>query len=378
LELRTNASPRVGVTTVQIYIVMMGVVLLRGQNPSVEDIARGMRDTFSNLDSYSVTSTFELVYRPVAPSGKSTPLKSVVTQAIERSGRVKLHRYGESFTTLDDGELKVYKEEVAAVFDGTTAWVLEGEDEKFSFGLITHRRDAIPKKVDPWDYFTNYSGYRVDDLFAFGKSTVTGKAKWDGDTVLTIETLLEPEAEYQRKFQFMVNPTYGFAPVRRASLVQFPSSASWHEYDTLEAHDYIEAYPGIWAPQVLKYRHHRVKNGEISKEPSEEWTAHNEHWVVNAKLPDTQFSLGFPAGVRVTDDVNGLRYNNTTIDDAMLDRLSKEGEDLRREFAALPPVSLAQQWDLRTPAIALTLVSATLILWQVVVRVARSKRQQSI
>jgi hypothetical protein len=266
---------------------------------------------------------------------------------------------------MDDGTIKVYNERVAAVFDGSTARILLGEDEGFNFGRITQRRDAVPNRMDPWDYFSNYSGLPVHDFFKLGKSSVTEETTSTGWKVLITETILDREPEFQRKYQFTIAPQRAFAPVRKASLVQFHESGKWHEYDTLEGADYVERFPGVWAPDVLHYRHHRVKGGVMGKDASEQWTARNENWVINANIPDSHFSLAFPVGVHVTDEINGLKYINTSIDDAMIDQLSREAEALRGQFETIPKVTLNRRSEVGTVATisALVLLASGFILW---------------
>ncbi len=301
---------------------------------SIEDVRRGLSDADAAVNCFTVTSRFEIIQRSLTNPSKVVALRLATKCTVDSKGRVRYEAVGDELREAIEPSVSAIA--VRAVFDGQLARFVRGTPEKDEMARISRNRASIPWRMDPSNFIRHFLNKPVEEQVGRLGGKVLGEKKWDGHKVLVIETEPVTREQVRRKLQFLVDCLRNFTVVRKAAMVNYSSDeGNWHDYTLIEGREYEEVDSGIWLPREVNHESFKVIEGKES-ELSWRCTIHNDRWSVNDAVPDSLFTMPFPEGVYVTDEVSGREYRNTRVTDQTISDAANSAKELQQMYSDMP------------------------------------------
>ncbi len=279
----------------------------------LSQVIENLRDVEQSIRALSVTNEWTMKLPDEEIVGYVHSAKGTETVLVEchgSRGRIRCDSRGESVVDGVNGSAGNYR--ATSVFDGELVKRMQGGEQYIS-GTISQQKSQIHWKFDPRLAVSHFFRRTVSELLEKKGGQITGLTNLDNIPVLVIETA-SVKKDVERRYRFHVAPSLNFAVVRRAIEAKLLDHEKWLEYRVVECADYEEFAPGIWLPVRVIERNYMTEERhfieDIERPISAELRMNMVNWVVNPEVADELFTLEFPSGIRVTNQVTGKTFNS--------------------------------------------------------------------
>lgn len=305
------------------FCVFSGIIGTSVFAVTLDDLANGISDRESALQSFAVTVKNHIQRRGAVP-GKYETLDATDT-CIFDVDRIRC----EDVSGVPGNTSVLFRG--LGVFNGKEMRLLQGETSKqtpekvlWASGRIAKQPDVLVWQMDPRRLFLNRSGRPFSLVLREGKSKIkiAGESTWEGRSVIKLESGPFVSDTQSTKAVYFVDPSLGFAVVWQASYIQFPPDSKWIEYAKTETSDYFEIESGIWVPRRALHEFSQVTKECVTKDVAPElfWRGKIQFndWRLNPETSEDMFTLRFPGGIPIEDNIVGTSYITTNVQDQIL------------------------------------------------------------
>jgi len=286
---------------------------LSAVSPSLTELSQGVSDREKAIQAFSLSCHADTELRE-----QSLQLTFVASEDVEvradSGGRLRYESSGD----VKDGN-GARKDRTIGVFNGTEARSMRslGAD-RFLVGQIDAAPSGLYTRFDPWEFVTAYFRKPVSSYLAQPKVSLIGTETWDGRAaqVVEIQHDLLPNGSDYRKSRFWIDPSRGFAVVKRATLARRTRADKWVEYYRAEGFNHSEVQPGIWLPSEV-----RLTTVDLTPEDVGQPKALVSHkirvkeWRLNPAFGDSEFTFAFVERINVEDHIHGTTFQVSTVTD---------------------------------------------------------------
>ena len=277
-----------------------------GTDLDIADVRDGVRKLEQRIANLSVTCETESVNHFRDQSGKP-PKKGLIeddakdlvnmvvsTWVVDSSGRMWQKHSGKSTAIRDDGTRIQHKTETEAVFDGQFGHAAIHRDDN---GVSVKDFDS-PRTyytLSPLDFTVRHLGTPVSQILLQEDAKIAGSEKWEGRTVIAAEARVakQPAGTIEYKTRLLIDPSLGFAVVRRQSLARYAETRPWHLHLDVVSRGMKEVSPGAWLPSEVEIKNFVVPN--IEPKNLDFLVSHDKlrlrDWTLNEMIPDSKFEF---------------------------------------------------------------------------------------
>jgi hypothetical protein len=337
--------------------------------PTLTDLRQGVLDREAAIHSFTLSCHLDSIVR--SPDGHlNLDGSEDIEVSAEVTGRL---RYASSGTVHDAAGQR--SEQVLGAFNGSEARSMQTRGSKtFRVGQIDPQRFGVSFRVDPLEFTTQYFGNPISFELLKPDTVCLGEDVWDGHPVQVVEVQHEPPekgADYC-KSRFWIDPSRGFAVVKRATLARRSPDEKWAEYYRAEGFDHSEVQPGLWVPmrvhlETVNVQDKNVEQGMILLS----YKIQIKRWELNPPLGDSTFTFAFANGVHITDRISGRSFTTKIVSDqGLADQLAMDEVDGRRSIGRV-------RWILLCVNAALVLILVSFVVYRHVGRTAASAHRRS-
>ena len=239
-------------------------------------------------------------------------LESRILRAKDAVGRVRVETNGTAPGNI--GRDESVPNTVYGVFDGETYRNMYGR-KRFTFGTVSKSPGTLRSGLDLNDFL--YSYFRDDIATEYLKKHQSKGLECrelaNGDLEVVTPPRLEQETGNLYRACFVLRPSQGYFPIKRASQISFAHDPdAWHEYSSIVTRELKTLDNGAVVPvkSVLKSvfsSSERAKNGEEFPVAWEYEVQFND-WRVNPEFPEDHFDFAFGPGIYVVNEITGESY----------------------------------------------------------------------
>ncbi len=274
-----------------------------------------MRDGISKLEqsisTLSVVSEAEVDSRFCDANGKALRKGLIQDDAAElltrldsswlcrSSGRTWQKHTARLTAIRADGSHVNYDENVQANFDGKHGL----------WNRITHRQGGDSSSLrgidaprtygtsSPLDVTLRYLGTPISQILAQPDAKMVDSATCEGRTVVVVEVSVAPKppGAVEYKTRLWIDPSRGFAVVRRQSWARYSPDRPWRLHFDIVSYGTAEVSPGVWLPSHVEEKLFGIMPIELKELPL---VTHSKiryrDWKVNLAIPDSGFDLRDP------------------------------------------------------------------------------------
>ncbi len=305
------------------------LMVLGGADPGIDDLRQGVMDREAAIRGFKLSCQINTFLR--STDGKKISLSGLehVTASADVGGRIRYESSGSVREERGDRQ-----EAVLGAFDGNQARSMQTRGtDRFVVAVIDRTRSAVSFRLDPSEFVNQFFNEPVSNVLQRPNLIAVGKEAWDGRDAQVLETDYDPPEQGvdYRKVRFWIDPSRGFAVVKRAALARRSPEQEWAEYYRAEGFDHREIDAGLWLPMRVVVETANVTDKQIEQGTVlASYKVQVQEWELNPKFANSEFRLAFPAGVNVTDRISGRSFQAGAITDQLLaDQLSMEESDGR-------------------------------------------------
>ncbi|HJT78729.1 MAG TPA: hypothetical protein VJ739_16110 [Gemmataceae bacterium] len=296
------------------------------------DLVQAIHDADAALRSASVTCDYR--FEQWDPFANRFP---GVTDAhgvcsFDASGRCRFEGHGVDRMGSGKGAYTLQYNRLD-VFDGSRMKSLEGNGERYLRARVGEAA-RVQWPVDPREYLYRFDTQPVAKILSEEGSSVVGTVLWDQRSATAVEGKTYVSEFGRTKYRFLIDCDHGFAVVRRSEAIYRPASKDWFDYHVIEGHGYSEVAPGIWLPSTAKGEGYPISATKLHPALINRFEVRNRNWVVNPRLPESEFDLDFPPAIVVTDDQTGKTYQTVKVRDGVITAQAAEGLEIYKEKKA--------------------------------------------
>ena len=139
-----------------------------------------------------------------------------------------------------------------------------------------------------------YLGKPIAQILSQADAAIADSKTWEERPVIVVEAAVpkSPASTAEFKTRLWIDPSRGFAVVRRQSVARYAPGRPWHVHFDSASYGLVEASPGVWLPT-------RVEDKNFGVPPVEQnWldlvvsdTIRYCDWKVNADIPASKFQI---------------------------------------------------------------------------------------
>jgi hypothetical protein len=278
---------------------------------TLSEVRDGVREFEQRISTLSVVSEAEVDNHFCDANGKA-PRKGLIqddaTDLLVRldsswlcrsSGRIWQKHTARLTAIQADGSHVDYDENVQANFDG----------RKGLWNEITRRHSGDSSSVrgidaprtygtfSPLDVTLRYLGKPISQILSQPDAKIVDSATCEGRTVVVVETSVapKPRGAVEYKTRLWIDPSRGFAVVRRQSWARYSPDRPWRLHFDIVSYGTAEVSSGVWLPSHVEEKLFGIMPVEPKELPL---VTHGKiryrDWKVNPEIPDSGFDLREP------------------------------------------------------------------------------------
>lgn len=209
------------------------------------------------------------------------------------------------------------------VFDGKRRREASGEGERLTNGREGTNSYPLFVPLNPWLLVSQFDDGVEASQYLRERNPTVADAEWPDGAGKTRSVFIVEGASRLgvdgklRKVQAYVDPSVGFAILRKTMLARAESTENWMPSWELTLSDYAEITPGLWLPHRAERTIYEFPS-EDRFQPYQRIEMRCDNWALNAEVADATFEFQFPAGVAVNDETTGKLYMSGTIKDPVI------------------------------------------------------------
>ena len=200
-------------------ILTLAVIMLPGETLSIGDLRQGVLDRETAIQTFTMRAHLDTVLRDENKTISFQGSEELTIYA-EPTGRIRYESSG-----LVHEQSGKRSEKVLGAYNGTEARSMRslGAD-RFVVGEIDRNRSTVYMRVDPREFITWFFGKPVSVEIGLQGAALIGEEKWDGSLTYVVEVEHAPplDTNILRKSRLLIDPSRGFAVVRRSVLARTP------------------------------------------------------------------------------------------------------------------------------------------------------------
>jgi hypothetical protein len=305
--------------------------------PSLGELRQGIKDAREAIHNFAVACDCSYQTYAISLNRLNAPIREKATYSCDSSFNGRIRYEGTGVMQGVEGKPN-WTYQKTGVFDGKRMKLITGTNDKMTHGRVWTQA-LLEWPIDPRSFLYLHNFHPVDMILGneaaneTEKWRVVGVTKWDGHTVVDIETETMTSKADGNLFRnrYYVDCERGFSIVYRANQMYRPKTKSWLDYCSLTCHDYVEAGPGIWLPTRILYEGYGIPIADNDAYMINRTEVKASNWVVNANLPDTLFDIDFPSGLIVEDQETGKIYQTVNIEDGKVQGQIIQGLEIYRD-----------------------------------------------
>jgi hypothetical protein len=189
-----------------------------------------------------------------------------------------------------------HEEEIEAAFDGKRGrWI---QITRRPGGDHVHIRQLESPQTyatcSPLDVTVRYLGTPITQILSQADVAIADSKTWEERPVIVVEAAIPKSRGRTAEFKtrLWIDPSRGFAVVRRQSVARYAPGRPWHVHFDSASSGLVEASPGVWLPSRVEDKNFGVPAVE------QDWldlvvsdTIHYRDWKVNANVPASKFQI---------------------------------------------------------------------------------------
>jgi hypothetical protein len=275
---------------------------------TLQEVRAGVTQFVQRIANLSVTCDAEVVNHFRSAAGAAPPKGLIEDDAynleeriasrwiVDSTGRIWQKHLSQVTAVRADKTRVEHEEEIEAAFDGKRGrWIQitrrPGGDHVLIRQLESPQTYAT---CSPLDVTVRYLGTPITQILSQADAALADSKTWEDRPVIVVEAAVpkSPGRTAEFKTRLWIDPSRGFAFVRRQSLARYAPGRSWHVHFESASYGLVEASPGVWLPS-------RVEDKNFIVPPVEQnWldlvvsdTIHYRDWKVNADIPASKFHI---------------------------------------------------------------------------------------
>jgi hypothetical protein len=214
----------------------------------------------------------------------------------QSSGRIWQKHTARLTAIRADGSHVDYDENVQANFDGKHG-IWNQITHRQSGDRASHRGIDAPRTYgtfSPLDATLRYQGKPISQILAQPDARIVDSATCEGRTVVVVEVSVAPKppGAVEYKTRLWIDPSRGFAVVRRQSWAHYSPDRPWRLHFDIVGYGTAEVSPGAWLPSHVEEKFFGIMPVELKELPL---VMHGKiryrDWKVNLAIPDSGFDL---------------------------------------------------------------------------------------
>jgi hypothetical protein len=275
---------------------------------TLEEIRAGVKQFEQRIANLSVTCDAVVVNHFRNAAGAAPPKGLIEDDAynleeriasrwiVDSSGRIWQKHLSQVTSVRADKTRLEHEEEIEAAFDGKRGrWI---QITRRPGGDLVHIRQLDSPRTyamfSPLDVTVRYLGKPITQILSQADAAIADSKTWEDRPVIVVEARVakSPASTAEFKTRLWIDPSRGFAVVRRQSVARYAPGRPWHVHFDSASYGLVEALPGVWLPS-------RVEDKNFGVPPVEQnWldlvvsdTIHYRDWKVNADIPASKFRI---------------------------------------------------------------------------------------
>ncbi len=275
---------------------------------TLQEVRAGVTQFVQRISNLSVTCDAEVVNHFRKAAGAAPPKGLIEDDAYNREERIASRWIVDStgriwqthlskVTAGRADKMRVeHEEEIEAAFDGKRGrWI---QITRRPGGDLVHIRQLDSPQTyatcSPLDVTVRYLGTPITQILSRADAAIADSKTWEDRPVIVAEAAVpkNPAATVEYKTRLWIDPSRGFAVVRRQSVARYAPGRPWHVHLDSASYGLVEASPGVWLPT-------RVEDKNFGVPPIEQnWldlvvrdTIRYCDWKVNADIAASKFQI---------------------------------------------------------------------------------------
>jgi hypothetical protein len=275
---------------------------------TLEEIRAGVKQFEQRITNLSVSCDAEVVNHFRSATGGPVPKGLIEDDAfnledrissrwiVDSTGRIWQKHVSQVTAHRADKTQVEHEEEIEAAFDGIRGKWIQITRKSNGDSVLIRQLDSPQTYAtsSPLDVTLRYLGTPIIQILSRADAAIAESKTWEERPIVVVEAAVPKTAASTAEFKMRlwIDPSRGFAVVRRQSVARYAPGRPWHVHLDSASYGLVEASPGIWLPSRVEEKNFSVPRVE------QDWlnlvvsdTIRYRDWKVNANVPASKFRI---------------------------------------------------------------------------------------